>query len=331
MSCYYAKAAAHPNIALIKYWGDRDAQLKIPANGSISMNLAGLTSTTEVRFKHDITADRLSLNGEIIQGEGLRRVSQFLNLVRDMADIHVFTEVISTNDFPTGAGMASSASAFAALSLAASKAAGLDLDEKSLSRLARRGSGSASRSVPGGFVEWISGNSDETSFARSIAPADHWALADCIAVVSTAHKAVSSAQGHSTAPTSLFQPMRVADGPRRLEICRSAILNRDFSTLAAIVEADSQMMHAVMMTSNPSLLYWEPATIRLMKLISQWRAEGLQACFTVDAGPNVHVICPVEQAARVGSLLKRQEGVLQVFLADLTQVFDRRFDFIIRV
>ena len=145
---------------------------------------------------------------------------------------------MSENNFPTGAGIASSASAFAALALAASKAAGLDLPEAELSRLARRGSGSACRSIPGGFVEWQSGTGDEDSFAVSISPPDHWALADCIAVVSAEHKPTGSTEGHALAGTSPLQNARVADAPRRLDVCREAILNRDFNMLAEIIEHD---------------------------------------------------------------------------------------------
>lgn len=307
-----AAATAHPNIALIKYWGDRDPLLKIPANGSISMNLDGLNTTTRVIFNPVLREDHLILNGEELQGPGLVRVSRFLDHVRLLAGLGTFAEVISDNNFPTGAGMASSASAFAALSLAASKAAGLSLDERACSRLARRGSGSASRSVPGGYVEWYAGNNDDDSYAASFASPENWALVDCIAVVSGGHKSISSQQGHALAGSSPYQIVRVADAPRRLALCRQAILNRDFTALADIVEADSQMMHAVMMTSNPSLLYWEPATVRLIKQVPQWRAEGLQACFTVDAGPNVHIICPASQAQTINDLLKQQEGVLQV-------------------
>ncbi len=153
-----------------------------------------------------------------------------------------------------GAGIASSASAFAALALAASAAAGLKLSEKDLSRLARRGSGSACRSIPGGFVEWQAGQDDDTSYAVSIAPPEHWALVDCIAIVSQEHKPTGSAEGQALAHTSLLQAARLADAPRRLEICRRAILDRDFAAFAEVVELDSNLMHAVMMTSSSPLV-----------------------------------------------------------------------------
>src|SRR5512143_1990611 len=197
-----ATAQAAPNIAFIKYWGNRDNTLRLPMNGSISMNLDGLYTRTTVSFQHSLPFDELIINGHEITGTGLSRVSYILDIVRGMANINEHAEIVSENNFPAGAGIASSASAFAALALAGSKAAGLNLTEAELSRLARRGSGSASRSIPGGFVEWQVGTADEDSFAFSIASAEHWKLMDCIAIVSASHKKTGSTEGHAIAPTS---------------------------------------------------------------------------------------------------------------------------------
>jgi len=159
-----ATAVAHPNIAFIKYWGDIDPELRIPANGSISMNLDGLYTRTTVSFDPEFQKDEFRLGGELITGFRHERVTKFLEHVRQISGMQAYARVESENNFPSGTGIASSASAFAALSLAASSAAGLQLDERDLSRLARRGSGSACRSVPGGFVEWQPGNEDTNSF-----------------------------------------------------------------------------------------------------------------------------------------------------------------------
>ena len=245
-----AAAIAFPNIAFIKYWGNRDNALRIPSNGSLSMNLAGLETHTTVRFDPDLPADELSINGETVTGPGLDRVSTFLDRVRSGAGIQPRAAVTSTNNFPIGTGIASSASAFAALALAASKAADLDLDEAELSRLARTGSGSACRSVPSGFVEWSAGSSHQDSFGFSIAPPTHWDLVDCIAVVSSEHKPTGSTQGHTLADTSPLQNSRVAGAPERVARCRTAILKKDFDAFAEVVELDSNLMHAVMMTST---------------------------------------------------------------------------------
>lgn len=310
-----ATAIANPNIAFIKYWGNRDHALRIPANGSISMNLDGLETRTTVTFDPSLDTDALMLNRTPVTGAGLERVAQMLDRVRIMAGIATFAQVVSENNFPTGSGIASSAAAFAALALASSAAAGLSLDEKALSILARTGSGSASRSIPGGFVEWLPGDSHETSYARTFAPLDHWPLADCVAVVSQAHKAVGSTGGHTLAASSPFQEVRVQDAPRRLEICRRAILERDFDTFAGIIELDSNMMHAVMQTSTPPLMYWQPATLAVMSAVQEWRKNGFSAAYTIDAGPNVHVICPEGTQQQLAERLMEIPGVIQVLQA----------------
>jgi len=290
-----ATAIAHPNIAFIKYWGNRDEALRIPLNSSLSMNLDALSTTTSVEFRADLQQDDLVIDGLNASPDAVQRVSAFLDIIRaSMQEKDLKAIVISQNNFP-------------------SKAAGLDLDEAALSRLARRGSGSASRSIPDGFVEWQAGNSDENSYAFSIAPADHWQLVDLIAVVSRAHKPVGSSTGHLLAATSPIQNARVSDCQRRLEICRRAILKKDFSTFAEIVELDSNLLHAVMMTSSPNLLYWEPPTIAIMKKVLEWRLQGLRVCYTIDAGPNVHLLCQVEDAPSIEKLLQAVNGVETIY------------------
>jgi len=294
-----AKAAAHPNIAFIKYWGNQDNDLRIPANGSLSMNLDGLETRTTVSFDTALDQDQLILNGEPARQEALDRVSSLLDRVRELGEIKTRALVSSENNFPTGTGIASSASAFAALTLASATALGLCLSERELSQLARTGSGSASRSIPGGFVEWKAGTDHDSSFAETIAAPDHWDLVDFIVLVSQEHKKTGSSQGHRLADSSPFQKTRVADAKRRLDLCRKALLERDFASFAGIVELDSNMMHSVMMTSDPPLYYWQPGTVEIMAAVSAWRSEGLQVCFTIDAGPNLHLICPAQAADAV--------------------------------
>jgi diphosphomevalonate decarboxylase len=199
--------------------------------------------------------------------------------------------------------------------LAATKAAGLVWSESQVSRLARLGSGSASRSVPAGFVEWKMGSSDEDCYAVSIAPPEHWALADCVAIVSTGHKATGSTEGHALASTSPLQAARVAGAPRRLDLCRRAILERDFGSFAEIIEHDSDLMHAVMMTSRPALFYWQPATLAVMEAVRELRKSGISAAYTIDAGPNVHVVCPQEHSGKIAEYLKTIPGVIDVLTA----------------
>jgi len=315
MTTQTATALAHPNIAFIKYWGNRDNSLRIPVSGSISMNLDGLFTRTTVTFSALFGNDSLHIGNRSATGPGLERVSALLDLVREMAGMNLRAEVVSDNNFPSGAGIASSAAAFAALALAASCAAGLELSEVELSRLARRGSGSACRSIPGGFVEWQAGETDEDSYAFSIAGPDHWDLVDCVTIVSSRHKKTGSTEGHALAPTSPLQAPRIADASRRLDLCRRAILDRDFEAFAGVVEQDSDMMHAVMMTSTPGLFYWQPVSVRVMEAVREWRGGGLSVCYTVDAGPNIHVICPREQAKVVERRVRKLSGVQDVLVA----------------
>jgi len=308
-------AEAKPNVALIKYWGNLDENLRLPANGSISMNLDGLYTRTQVAFDAGFKDDSLELNGAETFGPGLERVSAFLDHVRRLSGLTQKARVVSENNFPIGTGIASSASAFASLALAASQAAGLDLGERELSRLARLGSGSASRSVPGGYVEWLVGDTDEESYAYSIAPGDHWRLADCVAIVSQVHKPTGSSEGHPLAQTSPLQAARVADTPRRLALCRQAILERDFDALAELVELDSNLMHAVMTTSNPPLFYWQPETLAIMHAVQEWRLAGLPVFYTIDAGPNVHVICPADRVEEAADRLQTIPGVTGILTA----------------
>jgi diphosphomevalonate decarboxylase len=310
-----AAAVASSNIALIKYWGNRDDALRLPSSGSISITLAGLETRTTVTFEPEVVRDELELNGNPASPQGLRRVSQHLDLVRHLAGLEMKAHVSSTTGFPPGAGLASSASAFAALTVAACAAAGVGLEPRALSRLARRGSGSACRSIFGGFVEWLAGQDDETSYAEPLAPPEHWPLMDLVAIVSREQKPVGSTTGHSLAATSPLQSARVADAPRRLAECRQAILSRDFDGLARLTEQDSNMMHAVMITSTPPLLYWAPETLTVMHAVTAWREAGCNVCYSVDAGPNVHCLCTEDEADRISQDLRSLPGVLDVLSA----------------
>ena len=307
-----ARARAQSNIAFIKYWGNRDDALRLPANSSLSMNLADLHTTTTVQWLESLEADTLMING-VVAGEGARqRASSHLDLLRDWLGARMFARVESSNNFPMGTGIASSASGFAALTLAAAAAAGQANGERELSAMARRGSGSAARSIPGGFVEWHAGESHLDSYAESIADADHWALVDVIAVVNRQHKRTGSSAGHSVAGSSVLQRARVETADERLRRARNAILERDFEKLAEVVEEDSNLMHAVMMTSRPALFYWEPASLRIMREVERWRRrDGLQVCYTLDAGPNVHCICAKADSARVEERILAIDGVLE--------------------
>lgn len=310
-----ATAIAHSNIAFIKYWGNTDDALRLPANSSLSMNLDELTTTTTVAFDPDLAEDVVVIDGRERSGPSRQRVMAHLDRVRALAGITARARVVSESNFPAGVGLAASASAFAALSLAASRAAGLELSEPELSALARLGSGSACRSIPPGFVEWQAGYSHETSYAFSIAPPDHWPLCDVIAIVSTGHKPVGSSEGHRLARTSPLHAARVASVPERLAAAKAALLNRDLAAFGPPVEEDGLTMHAVMMTSRPPLHYWLPGTVEVIQAVLRWRSQGLGVYFTIDAGPNVHCLCLAEEVEHVVAGLRTLHSIQDIRVA----------------
>ncbi len=310
-----ATSVSCSNIAFIKYWGNRDPALRIPNNDSLSMNLAAATTTTTVEFDAGLAGDVVLIDGRAAEGERRARVVQHLDRVRAMAGLAARARVTSENNFPMATGIASSASGFAALSLAAAAAAGLRLCERELSCLARLGSGSACRSVPPGFAYWHAGHSHKTSYAESIAGPDFWDLHDLIAVVSATPKQVGSTDGHGLAPTSPFYAPRLARLPERLQVVTEALRACDFARFAEAVEAEAVELHVVAMTSRPPVLYWLPGTLRIMHAVHAWRAEGLSLCFTMDAGPNVHLICRAGDAPEVERRLRALPEVIQVIIS----------------
>jgi diphosphomevalonate decarboxylase len=303
---YKATARAGSNIAFIKYWGVANPRLNLPLNNSISMTLGSLHSTTTVEWDTAgrLTADQIAIDGERAEGKKAERVTQHLDLIRHLAGDRRFrARVASRNNFPMASGIASSASAFAALTMAACAALNLNFDRTKLSAIARRGSGSASRSLFSGYVEWERGNDDATSVARQIFPAEYWNLRDVVAIISTAEKAVSSQSGHTLAMSSPFNAGRIDSLYSALQEVRTALTLRDLTRLGPVIEQDALAMHAVMMTSKPSLLYWQPGTLEVLQAVRRWREEdGFPVYFTIDAGPNVHLIC---EPAFERDLLKR--------------------------
>ena len=308
-----ARARAHSNIAFIKYWGNRDHNLRLPANPSLSMNLSDLHTTTTVKWEPTTDSDTLEINGSAAEKPALDRVRRHMDVIRRRLGIQSFARIASTNNFPMGTGIASSASAFAALTLAAVSASGVNLAERELSALARMGSGSAARSIPSGFVEWRAGDSHESSYAETFVERDYWDLVDVLAVVSRRHKHVGSSAGHQEADSSVLQTARVATAEQRLSEIKAAIIRHDFQAFARIVEEDNNLMHAVMMTSRPPLFYWEPLSLHVMRAVREWRdRDGLRVCYTLDAGPNVHCICEADDAAEVAARLRALSETIEI-------------------
>ncbi len=297
-----ATAVAHPNIALVKYWGKRDAALNLPAVPSLSVTLDALRTRTTVRFDPRLDADRLLLNGRTADDERAR-VSATLDLLRSRAGVASRAEVISDNDFPTAAGLASSASGFAALVVAADAALGLGLDRQTLSMLARQGSGSAARSLFGGYVQMNAGERGDGSdaYAEPVADADALPLAVVIAVTSTAAKPVGSTDGMTrTARTSPYWGAWVDTTPEDLAQARAAIDASDFDALARVAEHSCLKMHALAMSADPGLVYWNGATVQCLHEVRALRQAGVPVFFTIDAGPQLKALCAPDSALSWG-------------------------------
>ena len=314
----WCTAIAGTNIALVKYWGKRDARLNLPAAGSLSLTLKELGTRTTVRFGAHLGAeDRVRLNGRDADDKTRLRVIRFLDLIRARAEISARAEVVTENTVPTAAGLASSASGFAALAIAASRAAGLSLTPTQLSGLARRGSGSAARSIFGGFVEMKAGALADGSDAIAIPVPDGeaWQLRLIVAVTAEEEKAIGSTEAMDrTERTSPYYRAWVDSIPRDLQDAVAAIAERDFSRLGALAERNAIRMHASAMAADPPILYWNVATWAAMQTVRDLRASGIPAYFTIDAGPHVKVLCLPEHADEIEKALAETPGVLRTLV-----------------
>src|SRR5882724_4814910 len=313
MSGAETTARANVNVALIKYWGKRDETLNLPTTGSISLTLDGLWIDASCGFGAG-PHDECEIDGDPSPTDDATRVQRFVDVVRSEAGIDAPARIRTTSGVPKGVGLASSAAAFAALALATSRAAGLRLEPPALSALARRGSGSAARSVFGGFVEWRRGERADgcDSVAEPLAPPGFWDVRVVVAVTSSAPKAVSSRAGMERAATSPFYPAWVAGAEADLAQARAAIRARDLEALGLLAEHSALKMHAVGMAARPPLLYWRGATIECLHAVWALRAAGTPAFVTIDAGPQVKVLCTPDDARRVAEALRAVPGVERV-------------------
>ncbi len=303
-----ATATAPSNIALVKYWGKRDEALVLPQNGSISMCLSGLHTTTTVEFDEGLREDRVEFDGKELQDIKLDRVLKQLALVRALAGIKTRARVASKANFPMSVGLASSASGFAALTAAACESAGLHLSERELSILARRGSGSACRSIPDGFVEWDRGVlADGTdSYAYSIHHSESdWGFRMIIPVISRVEKKTSSRAGMAQSVlTSPYYPGWLATVEHDLATVRLGLEMHDFELVASTAEANALKMHALMFTTLPAIMYWIPQTLEMIAFVHELREQGIPAWFTIDGGPQVKIMCMQEQVEAISAQLQ---------------------------
>lgn len=305
MSCK-ATVVAPSNIALIKYWGTSDFQRTLPFNPSLSMTLRECNTRTTVEAT-DAPGDEVRVRGDDGQLQSAspafaEGVGRHLDRLRQWAGYQGRFRVATENSFPMGAGMASSASGFAALALAVVAALERQVSAETASVLAREsGSGSAARSVMGGFVEWPAEGADGA--ARQVLTADHWDLRDVIAILDTTEKRVSSRAGHRLAETSPYFRPRLAALPERTLAVRRALEARDFASLAPLVEEEAIDLHLIAMSSRPPIFYWRPGTLVVLELARALRENGAEVCATMDAGANVHLICTPEAEGSVVAAL----------------------------
>lgn len=308
-----ATAQAPSNIAFIKYWGRKDEILRLPENGSISMNLSNLFTTTTVEFNSEFKGDEIIINDQKEENEGNRAIKH-LDRIRKIAKINLKAKVETRNNFPIGTGLSSSASGFAALTVAASNAAGLKLSEKELSILARQGSGSACRSIPDGFVEWLDGDTSDTSYGVSLYSENYWDIVDVVAVVSKNKKEVSTTEGQKLASSSPFFPVRLSKIKDKINLIKKYMGEKDFTKFGELVEGEALELHAIMLTSVPSLIYLLPGSLRIMHLVKKWRAGGLQVYFTVNTGQDIHLICEKKNIDKVIKKVKEISDVQKTII-----------------
>ena len=303
-----ATAIAQPNIALIKYWGKHDVARNLPAVGSISITLSELFTEMNVHLEAELSADTLTVNGEADLAM-LPRLSSCIDRV--LGGDRPYADIRSRSNFPIAAGLASSASAFAAITVATAAAAGRLLSTAELASLAGRASGSAARSLYGGFVE-LANTGDDIS-VRTIAEAKDWPLTVVVAITETGPKAVGSTAAMETSrKTSPFYSSWVEQQEHDLDMARQAISTRDFAKLAAVAEHNCLKMHSVMWSSRPPVVYWNSATMRCLQAVRDLQADGVGVFFTMDAGPQVKAVCLPEHADTVRASLSGIDGVNQV-------------------
>lgn len=304
-----AVAVARSNIALVKYWGKSARGGNLTAVPSLSLTLDALRTTTRVRFDAALASDVVRIGGASAEGRPRERVITLLDELRVRTNIALRAEVVSENDFPTASGLASSASGFAALAHAAQAALGLGLDAREVSRIARRASASAARSIYGGFVEL---RADAESAEPVVAP-DFWDLRMVIAATTLGPKTTASTDGMlHTQATSPYYAAWVSAAPALFEQAKQALLARDLPSLGDAMEQSTLMMHACMLAARPSLLYWRDATLRVVERVRWLRANGLAAHFTMDAGPHVKVLTTRDDASEVAAELAAIPGVERV-------------------
>ncbi len=311
-------AKANANIALTKYWGKKDAALKTPWNSSTSVTLEGLETTTTVEFDKQYKKDVFVLDGKEYaeDTDEYKEVKEQLDIIRGKAKSKLFAKVVSKNDFPTAAGFASSASGLAALTFAASKAAGLEFSVEELSKISRMGSGSASRSLIEGFAIWHKGSraDGDDSFAEQIAPISHWLdfrILGC--VTSKKAKKVKSRAGmaQSVKTSPIFETWYTTAEKDAQQMVK-LIKEKNFEALGQLAQKNCILMHACAMTTTPPIIYWTDGTMQVIHRVFELQDEGMKAYFTIDGGPQVKVICLEKDVPKLKEELSKLDLVQEI-------------------
>jgi len=310
-----ATAEAHPNIALVKYWGKRDGPDNVPATPSLSITLSDLRTRTRVSVDATLAKHVVTLNGAIVADAKINACVDRLiaRAHRQMPKLRIDTD----NNFPTAAGLASSASGFAALVTAIDAALELRMSETERAIEARRASASAARSLYGGFVTLHGSDDPVTWLARRELDAAAWPLAVVIAICSDQPKKVSSSVGMQQSKTSPYYTRWTEVAALDFAAARAAVASRDFARLAEVAEGNCLAMHAVMLSARPGLLYWTGATVECMERVRELRAAGCEVFFTIDAGPQVKAVCEPGAVDAVRAALTNVPGVKEVIVVGL--------------
>lgn len=307
-------AIAHSNIALIKYWGKKNNKLRIPSNNSISINLSNLYTTTTIEFDKKYKSDDILINN-IRDEKQIKRASSHLDIIRSLAKTKLYAKVVSENNFPSSSGLASSASGFAALTLSAITNLNLKVEEKQITTLARLGSGSACRSIPDGIVEWVKGNSHNTSFAYSLFKANYLSISILAIVLQNTEKEVSSTDGMKNVQKNIFFKSRILNLNKKLKEIKHFIQIKDYDKIFSTAEQEALELHAIIMTTPPfNNIYWSPETIKIIRKVWNMRKNNIPVYFTNDAGSNIFLLCEDKYTDKVLEELKEEKGIKQIIV-----------------
>ncbi|MDO4912259.1 MAG: diphosphomevalonate decarboxylase [Lactobacillus sp.] len=293
-------ARAHTNIALIKYWGKQDPALRLPLMSSISMTLDNFYTDT---YLEKSSENQFILNGQVMDNKLSKRVFDYLDLLKREFGISENLKVVSENHVPTGAGLASSSSAFAALAYAFSSYFDLALDKQELSRLARIGSGSATRSIYGGFVKWQKGD-DQTSVAIPLDEHPTLPMHLLAIELNKAPKKLSSTKGMQLAEKSPFYKTWLDLNDQQIADMELAIKEQDFTKIGTLAEESAMQMHAINFASRPFFTYFEPDTLKVLAILQELK-QSVELYVTIDAGPNVKVLCLAKDVEFISKYLKK--------------------------